>query len=109
MAITFGSVGDIISTVQIAIQLLTALNESRGSASEFQDLVKSLSTFHRILEQVCFFSIKFNYASWYSNLRTRLLMVSSLSKYGPLDLNVLNSKLSTRPSSLSYASAEGKS
>ncbi|KAH8587904.1 hypothetical protein B0O99DRAFT_601275 [Bisporella sp. PMI_857] len=51
MPITFGSVGDIIYTVQIAIQLLTALNESRGSASEFQELVKSLSAFHQILEQ----------------------------------------------------------
>lgn len=52
MPITYGSVGDIIATVQIAAQLLKALSASNGSAQEFQDLVIQLRTFHRILDQV---------------------------------------------------------
>ena len=52
MPITFGSVGDIIATFQLAWNLLEALNASRGAAREFQDLVKSLRIFHRLLAQV---------------------------------------------------------
>ena len=52
MSITYGSVGDIIATVQIAGQLLKALSSSKGSAQEFQDLLIQLRTFHRCLDQV---------------------------------------------------------
>jgi hypothetical protein len=52
MAITYGSVGDIIATVQIAAQLLKALSSSNGSAQDFQDLLIQLRTFHRCLDQV---------------------------------------------------------
>jgi hypothetical protein len=52
MAITYGSVGDIIATVQIAAQLLKALSSSNGSAQDFQDLLIQLRTFHRFLDQV---------------------------------------------------------
>jgi hypothetical protein len=52
MPITYGSVGDIIATVQIAAQLLKALSSSNGSARDFQDLLIQLRTFHRCLDQV---------------------------------------------------------
>lgn len=52
MPVTFGSVGDIIATIQVTAQLLKALSASRGSAREFQELVASLRTFYRMLEQV---------------------------------------------------------
>ena len=52
MAITFGSVGDIITTVQIAAKLLEILSASRGSAREFQELVVELRAYHRVLDNV---------------------------------------------------------
>jgi hypothetical protein len=47
MSITFGSVGDII-----AWSLAKALTDSRGSAKEYQGLMKELQTFDRALLQV---------------------------------------------------------
>lgn len=58
MPITYGSVGNIIATVQVAAQLLKALSASRGSAREFQDLVVELRIFHRALDQVCFLTVR---------------------------------------------------
>lgn len=52
MSITFGSVGDIIAVGQIAFALAKALTDSRGSAKEYQDLVKELKTFDQALLQV---------------------------------------------------------
>jgi hypothetical protein len=86
MPITFGSVGDIISTIQIAIQLLTALNESRGSAREFRDLVKSLTIFYGILEQV--YSRKPTFFS--SERKNGVNYSASLSRSGPLDPSALS-------------------
>lgn len=50
MSLTYGSFGDIITTVQLANQLLQALSESHGSARQFRDLVIELRVFHRVLD-----------------------------------------------------------
>jgi hypothetical protein len=52
MSITFGSVGDIIAVGQIAWSLAKALTDSKGSAKEYQGLVKELQTFDQALLQV---------------------------------------------------------
>jgi len=52
MAITFGSVGDVIAVGQLAWSLSQALTDSRGSAKEYQDLVKELQAFDQALLQV---------------------------------------------------------
>ncbi len=52
MSITFGSVGDVIAVGQIAWSLAKALNDSRGSAKEYQGLVKELRAFERAVLQV---------------------------------------------------------
>jgi hypothetical protein len=53
MPITFGSVGDIIAVGQISWSLAKALNDSRGSAKEYQGLLKELRAFERAVLQVC--------------------------------------------------------
>jgi len=53
MAITFGSVGDIIATVQAAYKLLEILSTGRGAKREYRDLIVDLRLFHRFLDQVC--------------------------------------------------------
>lgn len=52
MSITYGSFGDIITTIQLVHKALQALNASRGSAREFQDVVLELRTFHKALDHV---------------------------------------------------------
>ena len=52
VGITFGSIGDIIAVGQIAWSLAKALSNSRGSAKEYQGLVKELQTFDQALLQV---------------------------------------------------------
>ena len=51
MSITFGSVGDIIAVGQIAWSLVQALTDSKGSAKEYQGLVKELRAFERAVLQ----------------------------------------------------------
>ena len=51
MSITFGSVGDIIAVGQAAFALAQALTDSRGSAKEYQELVKELRAFDQALLQ----------------------------------------------------------
>ncbi|PMD60566.1 uncharacterized protein K444DRAFT_612697 [Hyaloscypha bicolor E] len=52
MPITFGSVGDIIAVGQIAWSLAQSLSDSRGSAKEYQGLIKELGAFERAVLQV---------------------------------------------------------
>ncbi|KAF2500792.1 hypothetical protein BU16DRAFT_259008 [Lophium mytilinum] len=52
MSITFGSVGDIISVSLLVKDLLLALNDSRGSAAEYQALVRELYILDSALLQV---------------------------------------------------------
>ncbi|KAE8447549.1 hypothetical protein EG329_010679 [Mollisiaceae sp. DMI_Dod_QoI] len=52
MPITFGSVGDTIAVGQIAWSLAQALTDSKGSAKEYQSLVKELRAFERALLQI---------------------------------------------------------
>jgi small-conductance mechanosensitive channel len=50
--ITFGSIGDLIAIGEIAFVLAKSLSDSRGSAKEYQALVKELRTFDKALLQV---------------------------------------------------------
>ena len=52
ISITFGSVGDILAVGQIAWSLAKALTHPRGSAKEYQGLIKELQTFDQALLQV---------------------------------------------------------
>ena len=50
--ITFSSVGDIIAITQLAIQIKSALSDTRGAPREYQDLIAELDLFHRDLLRV---------------------------------------------------------
>jgi len=50
--ITFGSVGDIVAVGEIAWNIAKALRSTRGSAQEYQKLVKELEFFNKALLQV---------------------------------------------------------
>lgn len=52
MPITFGSVGDIISVCLIVKDLIDALDKSRGSASEYQEIIRELRCLERSLLEV---------------------------------------------------------
>ena len=52
MPVTFGSVGDIIVVCQLVAKLITALDDCRGSAHEFQQLSQQLDSFQCALYQV---------------------------------------------------------
>jgi hypothetical protein len=52
MSLTYGSFGDVITTIQLVHRASQALSASRGSAREFQDLIVELKTFNRVLDQV---------------------------------------------------------
>jgi hypothetical protein len=52
MPITFGSVGDIISISLIVKDLVKALDDSRGSAAEYQDVIRELWSLDRVLLEV---------------------------------------------------------
>lgn len=54
MSFTYGSFGDIITTVQVVCRFAQALSESRGSAREFQDLIVELRLYQNTLQQVTF-------------------------------------------------------
>lgn len=47
--ITFGSVGDIISICLLAKEIIGAIDESRGSAKEYQELTDELRSLERAL------------------------------------------------------------
>ena len=50
--IAFGSIGDLIAVGQIAWTLAKSLSSTRGSAKEYQGLVKELETFNNVLLQI---------------------------------------------------------
>jgi hypothetical protein len=52
MPITFGSIGDIISVCLIVKDLIDALDKCRGSASEYQDIIRELRCLDRSLLEV---------------------------------------------------------
>ncbi|KAL5348141.1 hypothetical protein ACLOAV_006621 [Pseudogymnoascus australis] len=52
MPITFGSVGDIISVSVVIKDLVQALRESRGSAAEYQEIIRELSILDRVFLEV---------------------------------------------------------
>ncbi len=52
MAITFGSVGDIIAVCLLAKDVVDALNDSRGSAADYRDIVQELAGLEKCLLHV---------------------------------------------------------
>ena len=52
MPVTFGSVGDIISISLLVKDLVKALDDSRGSAAEYQEVVRELWSLDRVLLEV---------------------------------------------------------
>lgn len=52
VALTFGSVGDIIAICQLAMQLRQALGVASCSTKEYQDTRKGLDSFTQVLMQV---------------------------------------------------------
>ena len=52
MPITFGSVGDIISISLLVKDLVKALDDSQGSAREYQEVIRELWTLDRVLLEV---------------------------------------------------------
>lgn len=52
MPVTFGSVGDIIATGLLIKDLIHALNNSRGSAAEYRELIRELTSLEEVLQSV---------------------------------------------------------
>ncbi|MCJ1481229.1 hypothetical protein MMC06_001385 [Schaereria dolodes] len=52
MPVTTGSVGDIIRVCLLVKDLITALDSSRGSSAEYQELVRELWALDRVLLEV---------------------------------------------------------
>ena len=52
MSVTFSSVGDIIAVCQLVTQAVKAISDSRGSSSEYRDLISLLSALVIALEHV---------------------------------------------------------
>src|ERR1700730_13003801 len=51
-AFTFGSVGDIIAVTQIVAKIISALNDSRDSAVEYQQLFAELRSLQKALDHL---------------------------------------------------------
>lgn len=49
---TFGSFGDIITTIGLAVQVRKALSESAGSSEEYHNLLADLDSFSHLLHTV---------------------------------------------------------
>ncbi|KAL8845781.1 MAG: hypothetical protein Q9221_009079 [Calogaya cf. arnoldii] len=52
MAVSFGSVGDIIAVCQVVYNVVKALSDTQGSAPKYQDLVSELDTLANTLKQI---------------------------------------------------------
>jgi len=50
--LTFGSVGDFIAIIALIRDIIEALDDARGSAKEYQDLVRELDTLRQTVEAV---------------------------------------------------------
>ena len=51
-SITFGSIGDLVATCQVIVNIVNALSASRGSAIEYQELITELWSLAQALESV---------------------------------------------------------
>jgi hypothetical protein len=67
-ALTFGSVGDIITLCSLAVELSRALGGSRGSAKEYQMLQKDLDQFVQVLMRVIATYEQFERSHWLDSL-----------------------------------------
>jgi len=52
LGLSFGSFGDVITTIQLVHRLAQTLSDSRGAARELQTLVVELRLFQNVLQQV---------------------------------------------------------
>ena len=52
VGVTFGSVGDIISLSIVIKDLVKALDDSRGSSAEYQEIIRELWALDRVLLEV---------------------------------------------------------
>ncbi|KAM0283908.1 hypothetical protein ACHAQH_002290 [Verticillium albo-atrum] len=52
LALTFGSVGDLLAICLIVKDIIYALDDSRGSAKDYRDIIAQLQTFDGILTQI---------------------------------------------------------
>ncbi len=52
VGVTFGSVGDIISICIVIKDLIKALDESKGSSAQYQEVIRELWALDRVLLQV---------------------------------------------------------
>lgn len=52
MEVTFGAVGDFISIGLIIKDIVTALNDNRGSARDYRELIESLDLLERALKEI---------------------------------------------------------
>lgn len=51
-AVTFGLIGDIISLCLLVKDVVKALDDSRGSSSEYQEVIRELRALERVLLEV---------------------------------------------------------
>lgn len=51
-SVTFGSVGDILAVCLLVKDLIRALDDCRGSADEYQEVIRELEMLDRVLTQV---------------------------------------------------------
>lgn len=53
VAFAFGSVGDILAVIELALEVRKALSESRGSSKEYQEIQAELDSFTDVLASTC--------------------------------------------------------
>lgn len=51
-ALAFGSVGDFIAVIALVKDILTALDDCRGSAKDYRDVVEALEILQKTIQQV---------------------------------------------------------
>jgi hypothetical protein len=95
MAVSFGSVGDIIAVCLLVKDLVAALDDSRGSAAEYQEVRRELQSLERALLEVeylsssCTSTVKLN--ALYATARKAALdcqkpvaaFLKKIKSYGP--------------------------
>ena len=92
MSVTFGSVGDIIAVCQLVIQAVKAISDSKGSSSEYQDLVSLLSSLMVSLEHV---RATIQKHSHILNLASLEVVLSECHQYLDSHLNMIQKYQST--------------
>lgn len=76
--LAFGAVGDFIAVIALIKDIITALDDSRGSAKDYRDVVHSLEILQRTVEQVSKIYDDHGVAKDLSDLR--ILAMNSVSR-----------------------------